>query len=123
MTRNPSFDNETQPWTVTELLSSWSVTTHGITADHSPSSSSWPVTIAVSLRFLHVRSGILAAWVFKLHIWVFKLQIPGMVLIEEDPVVVHPSNVSTASRVLPVLADAAVAGFHMAPLLPVLPEP
>ncbi|GFZ01582.1 RAN binding protein 1 [Actinidia rufa] len=49
------------------------ITTHGITADRSPSPSSWPVTVAASLRFLHVRFRILAAWVFKLQIWVFKL--------------------------------------------------
>ncbi|GFZ21594.1 sucrose transporter 2 [Actinidia rufa] len=36
----------------------------------SPSPSSWPITVAASLRFLHFRFGILAACVFKLQIWV-----------------------------------------------------
>ncbi|GFS42303.1 thiamin diphosphate-binding fold (THDP-binding) superfamily protein [Actinidia rufa] len=50
--------------------------------NRSPSPSSWAVTVAASLRFLHFRSGILAAWVFKLQIpesssfsfaWVFNV--------------------------------------------------
>ena len=47
---------------------------------------------------------------------------PRMVLIEEDPVVVHASGVTTTTRVLPVLADSSMAGADVASLLPVLLE-
>nr|POE96149.1 hypothetical protein CFP56_65602 [Quercus suber] len=47
---------------------------------------------------------------------------PRMVLVEQDPVVVHASGVSATSRMLPVLADTAVSGAHVSALLPVLLE-
>ena len=49
-------------------------------------------------------------------------KIPRVVLVEEDPVVVHASGVSATSRVLAVLTDTAMTGAHMAALLTVLLE-
>ncbi|CAN1795128.1 hypothetical protein LINPERHAP1_LOCUS20502, partial [Linum perenne] len=49
-------------------------------------------------------------------------EVTGMVLVEQDPVVVHASGVTTTSRMLPVLANTSVAGTDVAPLLPVLLE-
>ena len=47
-------------------------------------------------------------------------EVARVVLVEEDAVVVHATGVPAASRVLPVLADAAVPRGHVAALLPVL---
>jgi hypothetical protein len=47
-------------------------------------------------------------------------EVARVVLIEEDAVVVHAAGVAAASRVLPVLADAAVPRRHVPALLPVL---
>eukprot|EP00249_Psilotum_nudum_P029383 c40091_g1_i1 orf=3-476(-) len=49
-------------------------------------------------------------------------EVARMVLVEEDAVMMHASCVSSASRMLPVLAYPSMAGAHMAPLLPVLLE-
>ena len=46
-----------------------------------------------------------------------------VVLVEEDAVVVLATSVTTTAGVLPVLADTAVAGRHVPPLLPVLVFP
>ena len=35
--------------------------------------------------------------------------------VEVDPVVMHATSITAASRVLPVFADAAVAVAHVAP--------
>ena len=47
-------------------------------------------------------------------------EVARVVLVEEDAVVVHASGVTATSRVLPVLADAAVPRRHVTALLPVL---
>ncbi|KAL7134928.1 hypothetical protein ABFS83_11G058300 [Erythranthe nasuta] len=49
-------------------------------------------------------------------------EVSGMVLVEEDAVVVHTSGVSSASGMLAVLADTTVSGADVASLLPVLPQ-
>ncbi|KAL8037767.1 hypothetical protein ABFS82_11G059700 [Erythranthe guttata] len=49
-------------------------------------------------------------------------EVSGMVLVEEDAVVVHASGVSSASGMLAVLSDTAVSGADVASLLPVLPQ-
>jgi hypothetical protein len=49
-------------------------------------------------------------------------EVPGMVLVEEDAVVVHASGVTATSRMLAVLAHTPVPGGHMAALLAVLLE-
>lgn len=49
-------------------------------------------------------------------------EVPRMVLVEEDAVVVHASGVTAASGMLAVLADAAMAGADVATLLAVLLE-
>lgn len=49
-------------------------------------------------------------------------EVPRMVLVKEDAVVVHTSGVSPTSRMLPVLTDTAVTSTHMPALLPVLLE-
>jgi hypothetical protein len=46
----------------------------------------------------------------------------GMVLIHHDAVVMLATSVTAASRVLPVLANAAVAGTDVSALLAVLPK-
>lgn len=45
-----------------------------------------------------------------------------MIFVKVDPVVMHAASVTPASRVLPVLADAAVAVTHVAPKFPGLPQ-
>ena len=45
-----------------------------------------------------------------------------MVLVEHDPVVVLASSVTTASWMLPVLADAAMTGGDVSALLAVLAQ-
>ncbi|CAL9016120.1 unnamed protein product [Prunus brigantina] len=47
-------------------------------------------------------------------------KIPRVVLVEQDPVVVHASGISTTTGMLPVLPDSAVAGADVASLLPIL---
>jgi hypothetical protein len=47
-------------------------------------------------------------------------EVTGVVLVEVDAVVVLPAGVTAASRVLPVLANAAVAGADVAALLAVV---
>ncbi|CAN0863406.1 hypothetical protein LINGRAHAP2_LOCUS8688, partial [Linum grandiflorum] len=47
-------------------------------------------------------------------------EVTGMVLVEEDPVVVHASGVTATSGMLPVLSDTAVSGADVASLLAVL---
>ncbi|KHG21077.1 hypothetical protein F383_04494 [Gossypium arboreum] len=49
-------------------------------------------------------------------------EITRMVLVEEDPVVVHASSVTATPGVLPMLPDTTVTGAHMAALLAVLLE-
>lgn len=49
-------------------------------------------------------------------------EVTRVILVEEDAVVVHSSGVSSASRVLSVFADSAVAGAYVAALLPVFLE-
>ena len=49
-------------------------------------------------------------------------EVTGMVLVEEDPVVVHTSGVTPTSGMLSVLSDTAMAGADVSPLLPVLLE-
>ena len=49
-------------------------------------------------------------------------EVTGMVLVEEDPVVVHSSGVSAAAGMLSVFSDAAVAGADVAALLAVFSE-
>uniref|UniRef100_A0A7N0T5V7 Uncharacterized protein n=1 Tax=Kalanchoe fedtschenkoi TaxID=63787 RepID=A0A7N0T5V7_KALFE len=49
-------------------------------------------------------------------------EVSGMVLVEEDAVVVHASSVTAPSGMLTVLADTAVAGADVAALLTVLPK-
>jgi hypothetical protein len=49
-------------------------------------------------------------------------EVPWMVLVEENAVVVHTSGVTAPSRMLAVLADAPVASTDMASLLAVLLE-
>jgi hypothetical protein len=43
-----------------------------------------------------------------------------MVLVHQDPVMVLTTGVTSATRMLPVLADTAVTGGHVSPLLSVL---
>lgn len=50
-------------------------------------------------------------------------EVTWMVLVEEDPVVVQTSSVTTTSRMLAVLAYTTVTGTNVAPLLPVLLQP
>ena len=50
-------------------------------------------------------------------------EIPRMVLVEEDPVVVHASGVTATAGMLAVLADTPVTGADVAPFLAVLLEP
>jgi len=45
-----------------------------------------------------------------------------MVLVEQDPVMVHATGVSPTTGVLTVLSDTTVTGAHVASLLPVLLE-
>lgn len=45
-----------------------------------------------------------------------------MVLVEQDPVVMHATGVSPAAGVLTVLSDTAMTGAHVAALLAVLLE-
>lgn len=45
-----------------------------------------------------------------------------MVLVHHNAVVVLATSVTATTRVLPVLADAAMAGRHVPTLLPVLAE-
>lgn len=47
-------------------------------------------------------------------------EIPRMVLVEQDPVVVETTGVTATGRMLAVLADTAMAGGHMPPLFAVL---
>ena len=49
-------------------------------------------------------------------------KVTGMVLVEENPVVVHTSSITTTSWVLPVLADASMPSTDVPSLLPVLLE-
>lgn len=49
-------------------------------------------------------------------------EVARVVLVKHDPVVVLASSVTTASWVLPVLADAAMAGRDMSALLAVLAQ-
>ncbi|KAI5407163.1 hypothetical protein KIW84_053422 [Lathyrus oleraceus] len=49
-------------------------------------------------------------------------EITWMVLVEEDPVVVHASSVTATSGMLSVLSDTTVTGTDMTSLLPVLLE-
>jgi hypothetical protein len=49
-------------------------------------------------------------------------KVTGMVLVEENPVVVHTSSITTTSWVLPVLADTSMASTDVPSLLPVLLE-
>ncbi|KAJ0536548.1 hypothetical protein HanIR_Chr09g0442861 [Helianthus annuus] len=46
-----------------------------------------------------------------------------MVLVEQDPVVVHTSGVTSTSGMLSVFSDTAVSRAHVASLLAVLPQP
>ncbi|MFS7971715.1 hypothetical protein Hanom_Chr09g00836051 [Helianthus anomalus] len=45
-----------------------------------------------------------------------------MVLVEQDPVVVHTSGVTSTSGMLSVFSDTAVSGAHVASLLAVLSQ-
>lgn len=47
-------------------------------------------------------------------------EVPGMVLVHHDAVVVLTTSVTATARMLPMLADAAMTGTDVAPLLPVL---
>lgn len=47
-------------------------------------------------------------------------KVPGMVLVKEDPVMVHTTCVTAAAWMLPVLPNASMAGAHVPSLLPVL---
>ncbi|CAN0929368.1 hypothetical protein LINGRAHAP2_LOCUS37028, partial [Linum grandiflorum] len=47
-------------------------------------------------------------------------EVAWMVLVEEDPVVVHASGVTSASGMLAVLSDTSVSGADVTPLLAVL---
>ncbi|CAN1813712.1 hypothetical protein LINPERHAP1_LOCUS26936, partial [Linum perenne] len=49
-------------------------------------------------------------------------EVAWMVLVEEDPVVVHSSGVTATSWMLPVLSDTSVPGADVASLLAVLLE-
>ncbi|KAF3783033.1 hypothetical protein EJ110_NYTH32983 [Nymphaea thermarum] len=50
-------------------------------------------------------------------------EVPRVVLVEEDPVVVEATSITATTGVLPVLADTSVTGANMTSLLPVLLEP
>ncbi|KAJ6747044.1 hypothetical protein OIU74_029500, partial [Salix koriyanagi] len=45
-----------------------------------------------------------------------------MVFVEENPVVVHTSGITTTTWMLPVLTDSSMAGTNVASLLAVLLE-
>lgn len=47
-------------------------------------------------------------------------EVPRMELVEQDPVVVETTGVTTTGRMLAVLADATMAGGHVPPLFAVL---
>lgn len=47
-------------------------------------------------------------------------EVPGMVLVEENAMVVHTSSITATSRMLAVLAHTTVSGTHMASLLAIL---
>lgn len=49
-------------------------------------------------------------------------EVTGMILVEEDAMVVHTSGVASSSRMLTVFADSAVAGAYVAALLAVFLE-
>ena len=49
-------------------------------------------------------------------------EVPRMVLVHHDSVVVLATRISTAARMLPVLADAPMPRTNVPPLLPVLPQ-
>jgi hypothetical protein len=46
-----------------------------------------------------------------------------MVLVEQNPVVVHTSSVSPSSRMFPVLANATMTGRYMTSFLAILLQP
>ena len=48
-------------------------------------------------------------------------KVSWVIFVEVDPVVMHATSITVASRVLPVFADAAVAVAYMAPKFPGLP--
>uniref|UniRef100_A0A7N0U1I4 Uncharacterized protein n=1 Tax=Kalanchoe fedtschenkoi TaxID=63787 RepID=A0A7N0U1I4_KALFE len=50
-------------------------------------------------------------------------EVTWMVLVEQNPVVVHASGVTPTSGMLPVLPDTSMPGTHVASLLPVLAKP
>jgi len=50
-------------------------------------------------------------------------EVPRVVLVEEDTVVVHTSGVTSTSGMLAVFSDTTMAGADVASLLPVLLEP
>ncbi|CAI0463485.1 unnamed protein product, partial [Linum tenue] len=50
-------------------------------------------------------------------------EVARMVLVEQDPVVVHTSGVTATTRMLAMFADTTVSGADMASLLAVLLEP
>ena len=48
-------------------------------------------------------------------------EVSRVIFVEVDPVMMHAASITSASRVLPVFADAAVAVAHVAPKFPGLP--
>ena len=48
-------------------------------------------------------------------------KVSWVIFVEVDPVVMHATSITTASRVLPVFAIAAVAVANVAPKFPGLP--
>jgi len=50
-------------------------------------------------------------------------EVSRMVLVEQDPVMMHTTRVSPSSRMLPVFAHTTMAGRDMAPFLAVLFQP
>ena len=49
-------------------------------------------------------------------------KVTWVVFVKDDPVMMQATSITLASRVLPVLADAAVATAHMAPKFLGLPQ-
>jgi hypothetical protein len=50
-------------------------------------------------------------------------EVTRVILVHHDSVVMLPTSVTTAARVLPVLPHAPMAGADVPALLPVLPQP
>ena len=48
-------------------------------------------------------------------------EVSRVICVEVDPVMMHAASITSASRLLPVFADAAVAVAHMSPKFPGLP--